>query len=176
MPGNVRTVSSLRVSPTPASVGYVRAVLRNDLAILPESVREEVALVATELLGNAVLHARALDDGHITIAWGVGEHGVEIAVTDGGSPTRPAVAEPGTTDTRGRGLSIVATLAARWGVEQHDSTTTVWAVVPLTDRDWIDRELSSRNSSILDTRESASHDSLRGDSISIERRAVARPL
>ena len=42
---------SLRVTPTPPSVGYVRAVLRDDLAVLPEPVREEVALVATELLG-----------------------------------------------------------------------------------------------------------------------------
>jgi len=138
------------VSPNPASVGYVRAVLRDDLAVLPEPVREEVALIATELLGNAVLHARALDDGQLSIAWGVGEHGVEIAVTDGGAPTHPIVAEPGSTDTSGRGLSIVATLAARWGVEQHDSSTTVWAVVPLTDREWIDRELNSRESISLD--------------------------
>jgi len=31
--------------------------------------------------------------------------------------------------------SIVATLAARWGVEQHGSSTTVWAIVPLTTRE-----------------------------------------
>jgi serine/threonine-protein kinase RsbW len=153
-------VSSLRVSPTPASAGYVRAVLRDDLAVLPELVREEVALIATELLGNAVLHARALDDGQVAIAWGVGEYGVEISVTDGGSPTQPLmVAEPGSTDTRGRGLSIVATLAARWGVEQHDSSTTVWAVVPLTNREWIDRELNCR-----------------GDSITIDNQVAAHPL
>jgi serine/threonine-protein kinase RsbW len=154
------------VKPTPASVGYVRAVLRDDLAVLPEPVREEVALVATELLGNAVLHARALDDGQLSIAWGVGEHGVEIAVTDGGATTQPAVAEAGSSDTSGRGLSIVATLASRWGVEQHDSSTTVWAVVPLTDREWIDRELNSRESITLDSRES----------ISIASQAVGRPL
>jgi hypothetical protein len=139
----------LRVLPTPASVGYVRAVLRDDLAVLPEPVREEVALIATELLGNAVRHARALDDGQLSIAWGVGDHG-----------------EPGPTDTSGRGLSIVATLAARWGVEQHDSSTTVWAVVPLTDRDWIDRELNSRDSTRLKSRES----------IRIDGEAAARSL
>ena len=143
------------MTPTPASVGYVRAVLRDDLAVLPEPVREEVALVASELLGNAVLHARALDDGQLSIAWGVGEYGVEVAVTDGGAPTRPVVAEPGSTDTSGRGLSIVATLAARWGVEQHDSSTTVWAVVPLTNRDWIDRELTSRDSIRVDSQVAA---------------------
>lgn len=128
----------------------MRAVLRDDLAVLPEPVREEVALIATELVGNAVLHARAMADGQLAIAWGVGEHGVEISVTDGGSPTQPAVAEPHATDTRGRGLSIVATLAARWGVEQHDSSTTVWAVIPLTNRQWIDRELNSRESITID--------------------------
>lgn len=146
-PGNVRAatvlrragareevaVSELRVAATPASLGYVRAVLRDDLAVLPEPVREEVALVATELLGNAVRHAQALDDGHLSIAWGVGEYGVEIAVTDGGGPTEPAAQQAGPTETRGRGLTIVESLAARWGVERHDSSTTVWAVVPFTD-------------------------------------------
>jgi serine/threonine-protein kinase RsbW len=126
-------VSELRVAATPDSLGYVRAVLRDDLAVLPEPVREEVALVATELLGNAVRHAQALDDGHLSIAWGVGEYGVEIAVTDGGGATEPTVQEAGLTATRGRGLSIVETLAARWGVERHGSSTTVWAVVPFTD-------------------------------------------
>jgi serine/threonine-protein kinase RsbW len=143
-------VSSLRVSPTPASAGYVRAVLRDDLAVLPELVREEVALIATELVGNAVLHARALEDGQLAIAWGVGEYGVEISVTDGGSPSEPLVAEPRLTDTRGRGLAIVARLAARWGVEQHDSSTTVWAVVPLTGRGWNNREVGGRKSITID--------------------------
>jgi anti-sigma regulatory factor (Ser/Thr protein kinase) len=124
-------VSSVRVAPTPASVGYVRAVLRDDLAVLPEMVREEVALVASELLGNAVRHARALDDGQLVIDWGVGEDGVEIAVTDGGGDTKPEVSNPAPTEISGRGLSIVATLSARWGVEQHGSLTTVWAIVPL---------------------------------------------
>lgn len=128
----------------------MRAVLRDDLAVLPELVREEVALIATELVGNAVLHARAMEDGRLAIAWGVGEYGVEISVTDGGSPTEPLIAEPGSTDTRGRGLAIVATLATRWGVEQHDSSTTVWAVVPLTGREWIDRERGSRESITID--------------------------
>jgi serine/threonine-protein kinase RsbW len=125
-------VSSLRVAATPASVPYLRAVLRDDLAVLPEPVREEVALVASELLGNAVRHARALEDGQLTIAWGVGDYGVEIAVTDGGGPTAPVPRDASPTETHGRGLSIVATLAARWGVERHDSSTTVWAVVPFT--------------------------------------------
>jgi serine/threonine-protein kinase RsbW len=124
-------VSSVRVASTPASVGYVRAVLRHDLAVLPEPVREEVALVATELLGNAVRHAHALEDGLLAIDWGVGEHGVEIAVTDGGGPTTPVACDVGPTETQGRGLSIVQGLASRWGVERNGALTTVWAIVPM---------------------------------------------
>lgn len=128
-------MSSVRIAANAASVGHLRAVIRDDLAVLSEPVREEVALVATELFGNAVRHARALDDGQLAVAWGIGEYGVEIAVTDGGGLTSPAVHDPGPTETSGRGLSIVAMLAARWGVEQRGSLTTVWAVVPFADRD-----------------------------------------
>jgi serine/threonine-protein kinase RsbW len=123
-------VSSVRLAATAASVGHLREILRDDLAVLPEPVREEVALVATELLGNSVRHARALDDGQLAVAWGVGEYGVEISVTDGGGATAPTARDAAPTETRGRGLSIVATLAAQWGVEQQGDVTTVWAVVP----------------------------------------------
>jgi serine/threonine-protein kinase RsbW len=126
-------MSSVRVAATPASVQVVRDALRDDLAVLPEPVREEVALVATELLGNAVRHARALNDGKMAVEWGVGEYGVEIAVTDGGSATVPEVRDAEPTEARGRGLAIVATLATRWGVERTNAETTVWAVVPFTD-------------------------------------------
>ena len=125
-------LGSVRVAPTPASVRSVRSALREDLAVLPEPVREDVALVATELLGNALRHASSLPDGRFAVDWGMGEFGVEIAVTDGGGSTTPAVLDPGPTETGGRGLSIVESVAARWGVEHSGTQTTVWAVVPVT--------------------------------------------
>jgi len=124
-------LGSVRVAPTPASVGTVRSALREDLAVLPEPVREDVALVASELLGNAVRHAASLPDGQLAVDWGVGELGVEISVTDGGGSTLPAVRDAGPTSVSGRGLCIVESVAARWGVEHRGAQTTVWAVVPL---------------------------------------------
>lgn len=121
----------VRVTPTPATVGAVRSVLRDDLAALPESVREDVALVASELLGNALRHGSSLADGRLAVAWGVSSLGVEIAVTDGGGDTFPLVGEAQPTEVGGRGLSIVASVAARWGVERHGRQTTVWAVIPV---------------------------------------------
>lgn len=123
-------MGSARVAPAPASVGAVRTLLRDDLAALAEPVREDVALVASELICNAIRYGRVLPDGRIAIDWRVGKHGVEIAVTDGGGSTEPAAVEPGPTAIGGRGLSIVASVAKRWGVDRHSDGVTVWAVVP----------------------------------------------
>jgi anti-sigma regulatory factor (Ser/Thr protein kinase) len=112
-------------------VGTVRSALRKDLAVLPEPVREDVALVASELLGNAVRYAASLPDGQLAVDWGVGELGVEISVTDGGGVTTPAILDAALTSTGGRGLTIVESVAARWGVEHRGAQTTVWAVVPM---------------------------------------------
>jgi serine/threonine-protein kinase RsbW len=122
-------VGSVRVAATPESVAGVRSVLRTDLAALDQSVREDVALVVTELLGNALRHGSSLPDGRLVVDWGVGETGVEIAVTDGGGSTLPVARDPAVTDLGGRGLSIVASVATQWGVEQHDREITVWAIV-----------------------------------------------
>lgn len=124
-------MGSVRVAATPASVAAVRSVLRHDLAILPDPVREDAELVVSELLGNAMRHGRSLGDGNLAVSWGVREHGVEISVTDGGSSTFPLAGDPSPTATGGRGLSIVSRVAARWGAERHDAGTTVWAIVPL---------------------------------------------
>ncbi|MGH8889921.1 MAG: ATP-binding protein [Acidothermaceae bacterium] len=121
----------VRVAARPSSVAAVRSTLRGDLAMLPEPVREDVALVASELLGNAMRHGSSLADGQLAISWEVDAAGVEIAVTDGGGPTEPTVEEPAPTEIGGRGLSIVATLSAQWGVERHGTETTVWALIPM---------------------------------------------
>ena len=127
-------VGSARVTPAPASVGTVRMLLRDDLGALAEPVLEDVALVASELLCNAIRYGGVLADGRIAIEWQVCKRGVEVAVTDGGGRTQPVVADPGPTDIGGRGLSIVAGLARRWGVDHHRDGVTVWAVVPLRRR------------------------------------------
>lgn len=124
-------MGSVRVAATPASVGAVRSVLREDLAVLPDTVREDAELVVSELLGNAMRHGRSLRDGNLAVSWGVGENGIEIAVTDGGGQTLPVAVDPAPTATTGRGLTIVSRVAARWGVERHEAETTVWAVVPM---------------------------------------------
>lgn len=86
--------------------------------------------VVTELVANAVRHARPLPGNVIRVAWRLVGEAVEVRITDGGSADRPAVRPPKADATSGRGLAIVAGLAIRWGVDSEpDGPRTVWAVM-----------------------------------------------
>ena len=93
--------------------------------------RDDARLVVSELVGNAVRHARPLADGNMRVSWGAGPTGLDISVTDGGARTSPTRTEAGLSALAGRGLAIVETLADRWWVESTRSRTTVHALLDL---------------------------------------------
>ncbi|MEV6983393.1 ATP-binding protein [Sphaerisporangium sp. NPDC051017] len=84
---------------------------------------EDVTVVVSELVGNALVHGRA------PITLSLHRHGriVRGEVTDHGAmwPT-PLPACSG--EEHGRGLTIVAACADRWGVEPAQEGKTVWFV------------------------------------------------
>jgi serine/threonine-protein kinase RsbW len=124
-------VTTLEVPARPSSAAAVRQRICADLlaAGIAETVIDDVILVATELLSNALRHARALDGDLLGISWDVEGDAVWIKVTDGGGRHHPHVRHPSPDETNGRGLSIVSALAAEWGVEQGDTNATVWATL-----------------------------------------------
>lgn len=120
----------LWVRHAPESAALVRrtvtAALR-DAAMSPEQAFEG-ALVASELVSNAVRHARALPSGHLLISWNIDSDSYTLAVTDGGSDRVIAPRHAQVTDTSGRGLAIVAEFCDAWGVSHAENgSTTVWA-------------------------------------------------
>lgn len=115
-----------------ASVGVARRRMGRELraAGLPEAVRADVLVVLSELLGNAVRHARPLDGGCVEVLWRLHDDEIELAVVDGGATTRPRAERPPFAALSGRGLGIVDALTGSWGVEGAGSTRQlVWAVV-----------------------------------------------
>lgn len=84
-----------------------------------------MSLVVTELVTNAVLHAKA----PIELVIEQNGRGVRVSVVDCDPhlptpPTpRPATAEL----TFGRGLAVVEAVAARWGATPHGEGKEVWA-------------------------------------------------
>jgi anti-sigma regulatory factor (Ser/Thr protein kinase) len=128
----VRAASVVLLPCVPSSVAVARARIGAELrqAGLCATALADAALVTSELLSNAILHARPLPDACIRVSWILSATTVEIIVSDGGSPTRPRASRPSLSSIGGRGLGIVEHLCSSWGVRADERGTTVWAVVP----------------------------------------------
>jgi anti-sigma regulatory factor (Ser/Thr protein kinase) len=100
---------------------------------VPPTLLADVVAVTAELVGNSVRHAEPLPGGVVRVAWRLrrtarsGADIIEIRVTDGGSPTSPQMRHVGPDAVDGRGLTIVAALADRWGVDRDGLGQSVWA-------------------------------------------------
>jgi anti-sigma regulatory factor (Ser/Thr protein kinase) len=88
---------------------------------------DDLSLVVTELVANAVRHAGTQMEIRLTDL----ENGIRLQVTDGSAdPLRPRAARP--QDEGGRGLLLVDALADRYGVEGVEGQPTgksVWVEV-----------------------------------------------
>ena len=114
-----------------SSAAVVRQHISDDLcarSITEDSVAD-VLLVATELVGNAIVHSAAVGD--LDVAWDVDDGTVIVRVHDT-SPEDPLPRTANGTATSGRGLTIVAALADEWGVHHAAHGKQVWARVPVS--------------------------------------------
>lgn len=127
---NMGAPMSLVLPFSPASAAVARRRLGRWLEELEGGpARDACALVVSELVGNAVRHARPLGDGTIEVSWRLADDGVEIAVSDGGSISRPHKVDAGLSSLSGRGIAIIEALAGHWWVDRGESRTTVHAVI-----------------------------------------------
>lgn len=92
---------------------------------IDDDLAQDAAMVITELVANAVDHARS----ESTLSVGVKRGTLCVAVRDARPcpVPRPAPIDP--TAPRGRGLQMVDALTSAWGVTLHADGKTVWAVV-----------------------------------------------
>jgi anti-sigma regulatory factor (Ser/Thr protein kinase) len=127
----VRIAGTVVLPCAPVSVAVARQRLAAELtaAGIFDGVVGDAVLVVSELLSNAIRHARPLPGSNLRLSWDLTDGAVEIAVTDGGAATRPMTAQATVSSLGGRGLDIVDYLARNWGVRTDDAGLTVWAVV-----------------------------------------------
>jgi anti-sigma regulatory factor (Ser/Thr protein kinase) len=125
-------VGLLAVNHDPASAAYVRRYIAEDLARRSVSADciDDVVLVASELVGNAIMHAPPPVDDELDISWDLEPDAVVVRVLDG-SPELPQRRRRDAKEANGRGLSIVAAIALDWGIRRTELGKQVWARVPI---------------------------------------------
>ncbi|MFI8858852.1 SpoIIE family protein phosphatase [Streptomyces prasinus] len=111
-----------RFPPEPESVAKARRFVRAALDGAAPDTLDTAQLLVSELVTNAVLHART----EIEVTARAGTGGVLVRVGDR-RPERGLVPYGGSAYTgAGQGLTLVERLASRHGVETDDAVKTVW--------------------------------------------------
>jgi anti-sigma regulatory factor (Ser/Thr protein kinase) len=97
---------------------------------LPTSLRPDLLLLVSEIVTNAVLHARERASAPLVLTAYVGDDTVRVALVDSGHGfSRGSKREAG-----GYGPFLLERLASSWGVDQVEGNnrgTRVWFELPL---------------------------------------------
>jgi anti-sigma regulatory factor (Ser/Thr protein kinase) len=112
----------------PTAVTAARRFVVAELADVPRSVVDEIAVMVSELATNCVRHT----DGEFRVRVEHDARRVRIEVTDRGAGM-PTLRVPPASEPSGRGLRIVRELADSYGVQPLPDPPgkTVWFVVSL---------------------------------------------
>jgi anti-sigma regulatory factor (Ser/Thr protein kinase) len=88
---------------------------------------EDAALLVSEVFGNSVRHSGSGAAGEtVTVALRAEDGAVRVEVTDRAGPGTPELRPAGRDSEGGRGLQLVAALAARWGTRRRGARRVTW--------------------------------------------------
>jgi anti-sigma regulatory factor (Ser/Thr protein kinase) len=120
------------LDPAPPSVGVARSFVLEALQDFDTDCRDVAVLLTSELVTNAILHART------PVELGVVRDGDKllVCVADRMDDNPVLVPQDKSRDRPGgRGLALVADLAQRWGTETYTGGKTVWFALAASRRE-----------------------------------------
>ena len=116
----VESVDHLHLDPMPRVVSTARGFVRDHLPVVSDDVVDTVLLLTSELVTNAVIHARTAIEVGITVT----SASVLVTVHDE-DLGRPSASYPGREG--GRGLGLVRAMSEASDTEQHPGDgKTAW--------------------------------------------------
>ena len=113
----------LRLPADPTAAAVARAIVEAVGSDLPEPIVVDAKLLTTEVVTNAIRHARGTQAVIVRVRK---NNYIRVEVVDQGPMFDP---EPQKTSTRagsGRGLMVVDAVANTWGVEPDEAGKKVW--------------------------------------------------
>jgi anti-sigma regulatory factor (Ser/Thr protein kinase) len=119
-------MSTLHLEPVVESTPVARHWIAAHLRDLPAEVTGCAALLTSELVTNAVLHAAT----PLCITLHILPDRIRVDVADG-NPSFPSIKDYGRDAATGRGLTLFNTLASNWGVQAVDEGKIVWFELPV---------------------------------------------
>jgi anti-sigma regulatory factor (Ser/Thr protein kinase) len=119
-------MSTLHLKPAVESTTMARHWMAARLDGMPVEVVECAALLTSELVTNAVLHAGT----PLSVTLHFLSDRIRVDVADG-SPVVPSVKDYGADAATGRGLTLFTTLASNWGVQRAVGGKIVWFEIPV---------------------------------------------
>jgi signal transduction histidine kinase len=105
-----------------------RAIAAND-PTLPPSVQDDVSLLATELVTNAVRHGDARNDRTLHVKFRRTD-GIRVEVADPGTDLEPSPTPSNGDSCGGWALFLVDRVTERWGVCPTRAGRCVWFELP----------------------------------------------
>jgi anti-sigma regulatory factor (Ser/Thr protein kinase) len=109
-----RESQHIHLTPVPTAAGEARRFVRSTASVLDDERLDDVLVLTSELVTNAVLHARTPLEVGVSITDDV----VLICVGDGcqATPVHPSGQTPSDGSENGRGIMLIRALADDWGV------------------------------------------------------------
>lgn len=122
-PGPAVAAATVTFPPDIATVRQARAFIRDVCAAagVADEQCDTTVLLASEVVTNAFVHGRS--DARVAVSVSADNVRVEVGDDNTRQP-RTVVDQDGALD--GRGLQILTTLAAAWGVREEEFGKTVW--------------------------------------------------
>ena len=128
----VSTGSELLLSGGADDCSAVRRAIGADYPGLPPALRDDVALLVTELVTNGVRHGGATSDRPLRVKFRLRPGQIRVEVVDSGPEFE--LSRPAHGDSHGGwGLFLVDRISARWGVRPVPSGNCVWFELPVGD-------------------------------------------
>jgi anti-sigma regulatory factor (Ser/Thr protein kinase) len=128
------TMSEFHLPPRTTAPRLARATVSSAIGSVRPEVAEEIELLTSEVVTNAIRHARVDPLGEVILRVDASDDHVRVEVLNPGPSFDPPVPSiPGVNGT-GLGLFLVDALADAWGVDREGPRTKVWFEISMNGR------------------------------------------